>query len=62
MLWVRQGGAAQGWKKFRYLRSGILDNSYMIKQMRLDPGEAPLPVRQIGQAKGLAFLSFYVFV
>ena len=37
----------QGCKKLRSLRSGILDNSYLVRQIRLDPGEAPVLVRQI---------------
>ena len=28
----------QGWKKSRSLRSRILDNSYLVRQMRQDPG------------------------
>ena len=37
----------QGWKKLRSLRYRISDNSYLVRQMRLDPGEVPLLVRQI---------------
>ena len=45
----------QGWKK---LRSGILDNSYLVRQMRPDPGEVPLLVRQIwpDQRPGFSFV------
>ena len=42
-----EGTLEQGWKKFRSLRSGILDNSYLVRQIRLDQGEAPVLVRQI---------------
>ena len=45
----------QGCKKLRSLRSGILDNSYLVRQMWLGPGEAPLLVKQI-----LIFLRFLV--
>ena len=37
----------QGWKKLRSLRSGILDNSNLVRQIRLGPGVASLLVRQI---------------
>ena len=39
------------------LRSGILDNSYLVRQMLLDPGTAPLLVRQRP-----GFLLTFVFV
>ena len=39
------------------LGSGILDNSGLVRQIRLVPCEAPRLVRQICQAEGLA-LSF----
>ena len=47
----------QGWKKSRSLRSGILDNSYLVRQIRLDPSGAPVLVRQIwpGQRPGFSF-------
>ena len=46
--------STQGCKKLRSLRSGILDISYLVRQIRLDPGEAPVLVRQIwpGQRPG----------
>ena len=53
---------AQGCKKLRSLRSGILDSWCVVRQMRLGPGETTLLVRIIGQDKGLAFLSIFVFV
>ena len=37
-------GGWQGWKKLRSLRSGILDNSYLVRQMRPDQGEVPFLV------------------
>ena len=40
-------GGGQGWKKSRSLRSGILDNSYFVRQLRPDPSKVPLLVRQI---------------
>ena len=48
----------QGWKKSRSLRSRILDNAYLVRQMRPDPGEVPLLVRQIwpGQRPGFSFV------
>ena len=51
-------GHRQGWKKLRSLGSGILDNSYLVRQMRPDPGEVPLLVRQIwpGQRLGFSFV------
>ena len=45
--WAFYGYLMQGCKKLRSLRSGILDNSYLVRQIRLDPGEAPVLVRQI---------------
>ena len=48
--WWWVGGGGQGWKKLRSLRSRILDNSGLVRQMRLGPDEAALLVRQIGQA------------
>ena len=42
-----EGTLEQGLKKFRSLRSGILDNSYLVRQIRLDPGGEPILVRQI---------------
>ena len=41
------GVSQQGCKKLRSLRSGILDNSYLVRQIRLDTGEARVLVRQI---------------
>ena len=47
----------QGCKKSRSLRSGILDNSYLVRQIRLDTGEARVLVRQIwpGRRPGFSF-------
>ena len=42
-LLTRYGG--QRWNNLRSLRSRIIDNSYLVRQMRLTPGEAM--VRQI---------------
>jgi len=46
-LFLIQRPDVQGCKNLRSLRSGILDNSYLVRQIILDPGEAPVLVRQI---------------
>ena len=63
-LLVVDDGFCQGWKKLRSLRSRILDNSYLVRQIRLDPGEAPVVVRQIwpGQRPGFSSVIFVCLV